>query len=109
MRSTSMLSREEECKLCFILTVRTQQTVCWCNSRCLRWQQVLWRSSGCPNKKAVGAAKASSHHGGKLMWIGSSVNPGLTALLMQLCCLPFVTKGQPPPIKTPAGNASALH
>lgn len=57
----------------------------------------------CTIKSLIGAlraAKGNSRHEGKSMWLCSSVNPVLMVLLMLLCCLPFVTKGQPPPIKT---------
>lgn len=53
---------------------------------------------------ALGAAKGNSGHEGKSMVISSSVNPGLMVLLMLLCCVAFVTKGQPPPINTLAGG-----
>lgn len=82
-------------------------TVCSSDSRYLRWQLVLSWTSICASKSLIGAleaAKGNSGHEGKSIGISSSVYPGLMALLMLLCCLPFVTKGQPSPIKTLKGN-----
>lgn len=69
---------------------------------------MLWRTSVCANKSlivALGAAKGNSKHREKSMWKCSLLNSLLMVLLMVLCCLPFVTKGRPPPTKTLTGFA----